>query len=210
MKDVLVKTDIDGFQLDWMFSPPLLRKEKKVRWMACEQKMYQELFGRPFPGKDKIDAKEEVEFQRRALDRCWGRIREAAKSTKPDCIVWLSCYNLKSPQVVGSRMLRETDWLIDEHYDPAYLESARKQVGARTKLLQCMCGWEEDDPRKVVDDPRLADVGFYGFARGDPITTLPPTSAEATPDSVDAINARNIEILQGVPRQTRQIAMAAS
>ena len=95
-------------------------------------------------------------------------------------------------------MLRETDWLINEHYDPAYLESARKQVGAHTKLLQCMCGWEEDDPRKVVDDPRLADVGFYGFAAGYPRTTLPPKEGEVKTDAAIVANARNIEILRKV------------
>jgi hypothetical protein len=198
IKDVLAKTDIDGFQLDAMFSAPMLPKEKKVRWMACEQKMYADLFGRPFPGKEKVDEKESAEFQRRALDHCWGRIREAAKSTKPDCIIWLSCNNLKSPQVAGSKMLRETDWLVNEHYDPAYLESVRKQVGAHTKLLQCMCGWEEDDPRQVVDDPRLADVGFYGFAAGYPQTTLPPKEGEVKTDAAIVANARNIEILRKV------------
>lgn len=95
-------------------------------------------------------------------------------------------------------MLREVDWLINEHYDPAYLESVRKQVGPRTKLLQCLCGWEEDDPGKVVADPRLADVGFYGFAAAYPDTTLPPKVGEAKSDPAIASNARNVETLRRI------------
>ena len=53
IKDALTKTGIDGFMIDWAFSPPLLMEEKNVRWLPCEQKMYTELFDRPFPGKDK-------------------------------------------------------------------------------------------------------------------------------------------------------------
>jgi uncharacterized lipoprotein YddW (UPF0748 family) len=201
MKDVLLKTGIDGFQLDWMFSPPLLSEEKNVRWMACEQKMYQELFGRPFPGKDKIDARETEEFQRRALARCWRRIRETAKSTRPDCIVWLSCYNLKSPQVVGSKMLQEADWLVNEHPDPAYIEAVRKQIGPKTKIIQCLCGWMENDPNQVVGKLKDLDVGFYGFAMGDPQTTLPKPQSAARPGSLSSINARNIEQLRTIYHQ---------
>jgi hypothetical protein len=202
MKDVLLKTDIDGFQLDWMFSPPLLSDEKNVRWMDCEQKMYRELFGRPFPGKDKLDPNETVEFQRAALARCWRRIHETAKSTKPNCIVWLSCYDLKSPQVVGSKMLKEADWLVNEHPDPAYIDAVRKQIGPHTKIIQCLCGWNEHDPSQVIDKLKKMDVGFYGFARGEPTTTLPRTLEQAKPGSTTGINARNIEYLRKVYHET--------
>jgi hypothetical protein len=196
IKDVLVKTEIDGFQLDWMYSPPLLMKEKNVRWMPCEQEMYRQLFGRPFPGKDKIDAKEAAEFQRRALDRCWRRIHEAARAARPSCIIWLSCYDLKSPQVVGSRMFREVDWLVNEHFDPRQIEAIRKDLRPRTKIIQCLCGWVEHDPRRALRDLEAADVGLYGFARADPATTLPPAAKDAKAGSPAAINARNIEILR--------------
>ena len=51
IQDVLRKTGIDGFMIDWVFSPPTLMKETRVRWLACEQRMYAELYGRPFPAR---------------------------------------------------------------------------------------------------------------------------------------------------------------
>ena len=111
IKDALIKTDIDGFQIDWVFSPPFLTDGKKIRWMECEQQMYGELFGQPFPGADKIDAKQATEFQRRAVARCWRRIHDAAKATRPNCIIWLISSELKSPQQAGSQMLaRSIGW----------------------------------------------------------------------------------------------------
>ena len=81
------------------------------------------------------------------------------------------------------------DWLVNEHPNPALLESVRNQVGPHTRLIQGICGWEEHDSRQVVS--KLAsDVGFFGFARGEPTATaLPLTAEEAKPD-VSAVNAR--------------------
>jgi hypothetical protein len=197
VKDVLTKTEIDGFQLDWMYSPPLLMYEKNVRWMDCEKRMYAELFGRPFPGKDKVDAKEELEFQRRALERCWRRIHDTAKSTKPDCILWLTCFDLRHPQIAGSKIFREVDWLVNEHPNPSSLEATRKEVGPQTRIWQCISGWgAEHDPGKIANDPKYADLGFCGFASADPATTLPFTAAAKDPRHV--ANTHNIEILRKV------------
>jgi uncharacterized lipoprotein YddW (UPF0748 family) len=198
IRDVLTKTEIDGFMLDWVFSPPMPGREGgKVLWLDCEQQMYAELFGRPFPGRDKIDAQETLEFQRRALDRCWRRIHDTAKACKSDCVLWLSCYDLRAAQVVGSKMFREIDWLMNEHPDPASLDAVRKEIGPHTTIIQCLCGWgAQHDPRRVAGDPKYDGVGFYGYARADAETTLP---AEGTDEkSTDAANARNIEILREI------------
>jgi uncharacterized lipoprotein YddW (UPF0748 family) len=197
IKDVLIKTGIDGFMIDWVFSPPTLMKETKVRWLPCEQQMYAELFGRPFPGKDKIGAKEELAFQRRALDRCWQRIHEAAKSTNPKCIIWLSCFDLRHPQVVGSKIFQEVDWLMNENPDPTSLAAVRKEAGPHTKIMQCLCGWgDKHDPRRVVGNPKYDDVGFYGFAAANPATTLPFHGTKG--DARNVGDARNIEVLRDV------------
>jgi hypothetical protein len=197
IQDALTKTAIDGFMLDWVFSPPHPHAgERAIRWLECEKQMYAELFGRPFPGKQQIDAKAALEFQRRAVDRCWRRIREAAKSTKPDCILWVSCFDLRDPQVAGSKMFQEVDWLMNEHPDPASLEATRKEKGAHTRLIQCLCGWGGHDPRRVVGQPRYDDVGFYGYAAADLATTLP--SREPSRNVGPAENVRNIEILREV------------
>jgi hypothetical protein len=192
IKDVLTKTDIDGFMVDWVFSPPNpMNAKQPVRWLDCEKQMYAELLGRPFPGKDKVDLNEAVQFQRRAVDRCWRRIYDTAKSTKPNCVIWLSCFDLQHPQVSGSRMFREVDWLMNENPNPESLAAVRKEKGEHTKIIQCLCGWgEKHDPRQVAGNPKYDDMGFYGFAGADPETTLPA--------STEAANIRNIEILRDV------------
>jgi len=198
IKDALMRTKIDGFMIDWVFNLSY-RPGARSKWLACEQEMYKELMGEPFPGKDKIDEKREIEFHRRAVERCWTRIRKAAKSRRPDCVIWLSCHDLSHPQVAGSKMFREVDWLMNEHPDPVRLEAVRKTAGPRTRIIQCLCGWgAKHDAAKVTRDPRFADVGFYGFAWPDAKTTLPPTLEQAGDNERLVGNARNIEALRMV------------
>jgi hypothetical protein len=199
IQDALTRTKVDGFLIDWAFSPPLLMDEKTVRWLPCERTMYAELFQRPFPGTDKVDAAESLEFQRRALERCWSRIRAAAKSVRPDCVLWLSCFDLAHPQVVGTALLREADWVMNETPTPDKLDATREKVGPRARLIQCVSGGStEYDASKVLDNPKYRDVGLYGFAPWpDPATTLPP----AVPADDTQRNIRsNIEKLRHVYR----------
>lgn len=197
IQDALTKTGIDGFMIDWAFSPPLLMEEKNVRWLPCEQKMYAQLFNRPFPGQDQVNAAQTLEFQRRALDRCWRRIRTAAKSAKPECIIWLSCFDLAHPQVDGTAMLREVDWVMNETPTPEKLDATRQRVGPHAKLIQCVSGGStEYDASKVLDNPKYKEVGLYGFAPWpDPKTTLPP---DAPQDAVQKNIRANIEKLRRV------------
>jgi hypothetical protein len=182
IEDALKKTEIDGFMIDWVWNPP-------PRWIDCEQKLYAELFGKPFPGESKLTPADVAEYGRRAVDRAWTRIHQTAKTTKPGCILWLSCNDLKHPQVADSKMLREIDWLMNEHFDAAYLDAARKTKGPRTRIIQCVCGWDEQhNAQALIQALKGADVGFYGFARPDQVTTLPPTGNGA--------NARNIESMR--------------
>jgi len=182
MEDVVKKVPIDGFMTDWLYSP-------KPKWVECEQQMYAELLGKPFPGKEAMDAARTAEFQRKATERAWVRIRQATKSARQDCIIWLSCYDLREPQVVGSRLFQEVDWLMNEHPNTASLDAVRKEIGPHTRLIQCICGWgDQHDAAKVLRDPRYADVGMYGFARADVTTTLPPGGTTG--------NAKNIEAMR--------------
>jgi len=64
--------------IDWVWNPGDL-DGVRLRWLECEQQMYRELLGEAFPGKDKITQERELEFRRRAIDRCWQRIHSAAK-----------------------------------------------------------------------------------------------------------------------------------
>ncbi len=187
--EALTKTGIDGFMIDWMYNASHFYPDKKYGWLDCEKQMYAELFGAPFPGEAAMDKARIDEFGRRAVDRCWERIRSAAKAAKPDAVIWLSCFDLQHPQIAGSRMLREVDWLMNEHPDAAKLDAARKDIGPHTRLIQCICGWgEQHDAGKFVRDARYADVGLYGFARPDETTTLPLEDASG--------NAKNIAVMR--------------
>lgn len=187
--EALNKTGIDGFMIDWVFSPMNQYPDKKYTWLDCEKTMYQELFGESFPGVAAMDADRTNEFNRRAVERCWRTIRDAAKGPKPDCIIWLSCYDLQHPQMKGCSMLKEVDWVMNEHFDPAKLEAVRNAVGPNAKLIQCICGWgDQHNADKILHDERFAKFGVYGFARPDPQTTLPPEDGSG--------NARNIAAMR--------------
>ncbi|MBN1343332.1 MAG: hypothetical protein JXQ73_11665 [Phycisphaerae bacterium] len=192
ISDVLTKTGVDGFMIDWVWQP--VRKATNDKWLNCEKELYRQLMGQPFPGEGNLTDELEVRYGRKAIDRCWTAIHQAAKQTRPDCIIWLSCHSLNHPHVRDSRMFRQIDWLMNEHPDPSSLASARKAIGPKTRIIQCLCGWgDQHDAAKVVSDPAYKDVGFYGFAKPDD-SSIPPI-AESKNAKLTG-NARNIEILR--------------
>lgn len=198
--EVLTKTGIDGFMIDWVFNASHFYPDKQYKWLECEKQMYLELFNEPFPGDDAMTPKKINEFNRRALDRCWKCIHTAAKTAKPDCIIWLSCYDLQHPQVVGSALLKEVDWLMNEHPAPAKLEAARNATGPNTKLIQCICGWgDQHNAAKILEDPQFANVGMYGFARPDIETTLPPEDNSGNAKNIEAM--RKAFLNSAIPRK---------
>lgn len=197
IRDALTRTEIDGFMIDWVFSPPVAVQtgEKNLRWLDCEKEMYSELFGRPFPGKEALSPHDELLFQRRALERCWKRIRSTALSAKPDCVIWLSCFDLNHPQAAGSTMLQEADWVMNETPDPRKIDTARRLIGEHATIIQCLCGGSAAyDAARLMSDPAYADVGWYGFAPWpDTSTTLPPEKAV---DAAQAAIRKNINSIR--------------
>jgi uncharacterized lipoprotein YddW (UPF0748 family) len=184
------KTGIDGFMIDWVYNASHHYPDKKYAWLDCEKKMHQELFGEPFPGDAAMTPERTLDFNRHALDRCWDRIRKAAKSANPNCIVWLSAYDTQHPQYQGTHLLKEVDWIMNEHPDPAKLDAIRQQVGAHTRLIQCICGWgDQHNAEKILHDTRYADVGMYGFARPDEKTTLPLDDGSGNAKNIAAMRA---------------------
>jgi hypothetical protein len=196
IEDALQRTGMDGFMIDWVWNPGDL-DGGRLRWLDCEQQMYRELLGEAFPGKDKITQERELEFRRRAIDRCWERIRTASKRAKPDCVIWLSCCNVSAPVVVNSRLFKEVDWLMNEATDPKSLEQVEAMKGPHTRLVQCVVGWgDAHDARRILLAGTGRSLGIYGFAKPGP-NSLPLPVAEYRSRSIASFqgNDRNIAVL---------------
>jgi hypothetical protein len=166
IEDALVKTDMDGFMLDWLYNPGGGRDPlPALKWLPCEQEMYKELMGEDFPGAAKITPEIELVFRRKSIDRAWERIREAAHRAKPDCIIWLTAYELKSQEYMGSKVLKEADWIMNEAGDVSRTESAKDLMGEHARLITCLASWNQQDPMEVVSHAVSAGVGLYGFTK---------------------------------------------
>ncbi|MEK6247364.1 MAG: hypothetical protein N2C12_04245, partial [Planctomycetales bacterium] len=162
IEDALKKTNMDGFMIDWAFHGSIY--ETDIEWLPCEIEMWAELMDGPFPGQDNVTKDQELEYARRSVDRCWQRIREAAKSAEPDCIIWLSLYKLDHPQVANSRILKEVDWLMNEGGTAEELKKTQQKLG-RGNLMNCLAAWNKADPRTVVPASIEAGFGLYGFTK---------------------------------------------
>jgi hypothetical protein len=165
IEDAIIKTGIDGFMLDWLYNPGGGREPlPPFRWIPCEQEMYVELMGEPFPGKENVTTEMELEFRRKSIDRAWMRIKETAKKADPDCIIWLTAYELNSPEYEGLDLLKEADWVMNEAGDVARTESVNILVGANTKLITCLA-WNKQDPLEIVEHAKSNNIGLYGFTK---------------------------------------------
>ena len=150
VRDVLKRTEIDGFMLDWMANT-------SGKWLDCEKTMYAELMGAPFPGADKVTAADKAAFDQKAVERCWTSIRDAARGVKPDCILW--------PNFLHHLNLEGVDWLLNEGPDPRETEAAEQRLGGRpVRLIQNQVGWPNHDARKVFSKSKYNTWDFYGFA----------------------------------------------
>ncbi len=197
MKDALTKTKMDGFMIDWVFHGPL--DGSGLKWLPCEIEMWAELMEGPFPGKDNVTKEQEIEFTRRSVDRCWGSIKQAAKSTDPDCIIWLTLFSLNHPQAVNSRMVKEVDWLMNEGGSVDDLKKVREELG-RGNLINCLAAWNAADPRTVVPDSLEAGFGLYGFTR--------PVKESLLPGIDDYYLAKDLDALTGDEANIAMLARA--
>lgn len=166
IEDAIKKTDMDGIMIDWFYNPGGGRDPlPQLRWLPCEQEMYSELMGEPFPEKDKITPEIELDFRRKAIDRAWQQIKKVTKETKPDCIIWLTAYEVNSSEYEGSALLKEVDWLMNEAGDIERTNAMRDMVGTETKLITCLANWNKQNPAEVVPAAINAKVGLYGFTK---------------------------------------------
>jgi hypothetical protein len=205
VRDALTLTGMDGFMIDWFNVP------RRSVWLECEKRMYEQLMGETFPADRLLGTPvpvdfdrtallpegEQLEFDRRALERAWRRISDAVKAVRP-AIIWTNhpFRRPDDPLWTGHPLLKEVDWVLNEGPDIAMLGWLEKQVGPKTRIIQNLCGWGDHDAgawRKM--DPQK--FGFYGFAQADPATTLPATGGVKTAPSLQ----RNIAILREAYRE---------
>jgi hypothetical protein len=166
------------------------------RWLQCEQEMYGELMGQPFPGKEKISPETELDFRRKAIARAWKRIKETTKKAKTDCIIWLTANNVDSKEYAGTPILKEVDWLMNEAGDIARTAAMRGLAGSETRLVTCLAKWNKQNPAEVVPAAISEKVGLYGFTK--PVTgpMMPPVDYYLS-KPVDSLkdDERNIAVL---------------
>jgi hypothetical protein len=177
IKDALEKTKMDGFMIDWIWNPgATMEPYPSLRWLACEQEMFVELMNRPFPGVDNITPELEKEFRRKAIARCWRRIHDTAMETNPNCMIWVTCCQVTSSDLVDSDMFKEADIFMNEEGDVTHVEGIRNKVGEHTRLLTCLANWNQQDPAVIIPQAIKANIGLFGFTKPHANSLLPPVS----------------------------------
>jgi hypothetical protein len=197
IEDAIKKTNMDGVFIDWLWNPgATMEPYPPLKWLDCEQVMFGELMNQPFPGKDKITPETELQFRRNAIARCWKRIRETVKKTKPDCIIWLTSCQLTSKDIAGSDMLKEVDWVLNEAGDIATTSTVSTMLGKQTRLVTCLANWNKQDAAQVIPAAIKAKVGLYGFTKPVSGNMMPPVDYYLS-KSVDSLkdDERNIAVL---------------
>jgi len=197
IEDAVRKTGIDGFMIDWLWMPK--RQSTGGKWLECEKKLYEQLMGEAFPGDDKLIREQDLAYSRKAIDRCWKAIRQAAKQANPNCLIWVTTNHMDHPHVVNSDMYRQADWLMNESGDMKRIEAVKSMVGRHTRLITCLARWNRMDATQVVPQALRAGVGLYGF-------TKPRTEGGLVP--LEPILSRPVAELKGDDRNIAVLARA--
>jgi hypothetical protein len=172
MGDAMQRTGMDGTMIVGVWNPA--DSLRAHGWLPAERKLFTQLTGKPFPSGGQPAAEDKLEYERKAIDRCWARIKAARDHANPRCILWLSVSDLSKPCIKDSSLLREADWVMNESPDPALYAAGRQMAGARTRLIQNLVGWEKHDAKHFLADPRHQALDLYGFAEpGDNSLPLP-------------------------------------
>jgi hypothetical protein len=197
IRDAVGKTGIDGFMIDWFYQPN--RSSNKGKWLESEKQRFAELMEKPFPGEENLTEEEYNNYSRKAIEACWNVIHKAAKETNPDCILWLTCFDITHPHIINSKMFQEIDWLMNEEGDINKIDSIKSMVGKNTRLITCLANWNKKDAKVVVANAMKAGVGLYGFVKPDSTSLLPPI-AHYLSQPIDSFSGddRNIATLARV------------
>lgn len=174
VREALQKNDIDGFMIDW------INRSNHDVWLDCDKHMWQQLMGESFPVRGIPTEAEILEFDRRSIDRAWGRIKQTVASTRKS-IIWTNHpFRLANdPLWNGQRILKEVDWVLNEAPNLEFLAWLEEQIGPQTKIIQNVCGWTDHDSASALAKLDSRRFGLYGFAGAHPQSTLPWTIEEA-------------------------------
>ena len=118
----------------------------------------------------------EKEFRQKAIERFWRRLYNTAKETDPNCLIWVTCCQVSSSDLVGSSIFQEADIFMNEEGSISQLEEIRDIVGDHTRLLTCLALWNKQDPAEIIPQALKANVGIYGFTVPRVHSLLPPVS----------------------------------
>ncbi len=175
IKDAVSTTGIDGFMIDWIWMPDRTvttqvdgKRVITKNWIDAEKKLYKQLMGEDFPGEDKLTKKQDTDYSRKAIERCWTAIYTAAKEANPNCIVWLTVSHMKHPHVVGSKMFKEADWLMNEGGAMEVSPELKSWTRPETKLISCLAAWNGKSPTTVIPEAKQNGIGLYGFTKPSP------------------------------------------
>ena len=186
--DAIRKTGMDGTMIDWVWNPANFLREKG--WLPAEQKLFTQLTGKPFPASGTPAPEDKLEYDRKAIDRCWARIKEARDTANPDCVLWLCVNDFTKPSIQGSPMLTEVDWLMSESPDAKQFEMGRHMAGVKTRMIQNVVGWDKHDAKSFLSNPLNRELDLYGFAEpGD--NSLPLSISEYLQKPVDAFKGKD-------------------
>lgn len=197
IRDAVDKTGIDGFMIDWFYQPN--RESHEGLWLDCEKERFEELMGKEFPGEEQLSTEEYDAYSRLAIATCWDVIYKAAKESNPDCVLWLTCFDIMHPHIANSKMFQQIDWLMNEAGDMEGVAAVRNMVGKDTRLITCLANWNKQDPLIIVPNAIEAGVGLYGFRKPGANSLLPPIKnfLESPLDSLQG-DDKNIAVLARV------------
>ena len=200
IRDAVEKTGIDGFMIDWFYQPS--RASTDGKWLNTEMERYEELMEKQFPGEKQLSTEDYDAYSRLAIAACWDVIYKATKETNPDCIIWLTSFDITHPHIVNSKMFKQVDWLMNEAGDMESVAAVKNMVGENTRLITCLANWNRQDPKVVVPRAIESGVGLYGFTKPGSSSLLLPINnyLESPVDSLSG-DEKNIAVLARVYNQ---------
>jgi len=158
MTDAMKKTGMDGTMIDWVWNRANDLRQKG--WLAAEKKLFTQLTGRQFPKSGLPGQEDNLQYERRAIDRCWARIRDTRDRTNANFILWLSTNNLDDPTTTDSKLLAECNWVMNESPNRKLYLAGKRMVGKQTRMIQNVVGWAEHNAKEFLSIRKTMTLTF--------------------------------------------------